>query len=200
MQTISRKPFQNSPPPPRRVPSKRQWKKYFLFKKYHTIHIRCWSQNSPAIHEQTKHGFMKSVCGIPEKYSGSALWLRWLCLGCLPLSVSTFGRKNSIHEWKKLNFREQSLTFILTLTDIHSKVINGQPKLNACGKVRKQYLTDMLKPHLLALLRLLLLSSKNGISPLLHSGILSAGLLDYNECLLYVKQILRTKTVTVQNI
>lgn len=39
---FKKKPFQNIPPAPPRVSSKRQWKKYFIFKMYHTSHIRCW--------------------------------------------------------------------------------------------------------------------------------------------------------------
>lgn len=73
-------------------------------------------RNSQEIEKLTKYRFMKSVCGICEKYSGSAFWFRWLCLRCLPSPASIFGGKNSFHEWKKLHFQEQSLTLMLTVT------------------------------------------------------------------------------------
>lgn len=67
---------------------------------------------------------MKTVCGIYEKI----FWISIMAQVAVPkVSATTslyFLRKNSFHEWRKLHFQEQSWTSILTLTDIHSKVIN----------------------------------------------------------------------------
>lgn len=139
-------------------------KKYFLFKKYLTFHIRCWSAALRIVKQLTTDKMQ-----IHEEHLWhlwKIFWMSIMAQVAVPkVSLTTslkFLWKNSFREWKKLHFQEQSLTWILTLTDIHSMVINWQLKFNACRKMRKQYLTNMLNPYLLALLRLLLLNSKNG--------------------------------------
>lgn len=125
MQITSRKLFQNIlPPPPPRVSSKRQWKKYFIFKMYHTFCITCWIV--PEIAKKSKSWqnidswgvSVASVKNILDQHfgSGGSAW------GACHHQPQFFEGKNSFHEWKKLHFQEQSLTLMLTVTDIHSTV------------------------------------------------------------------------------
>lgn len=174
MQTSLRKLFQNIPPPPPRVCSERN-----IFSSKSILHfitdadllISEYSSNW----QQTKCRFVKSICDIYEKYSEPALWLRWLCLKCQSHQSQVFMRK-------QLTWVEKA-SFSRTVLDLNSysnrhpqQGNNWQLKFNACTKVRKQYLTNMLNPYLLALLRLLLFSSKNGIS---FSCIVESSQLDF---------------------